>query len=90
MIIDLTKPVIHNRNDPYFMRVNIKHKPRWVARWMVRLQGLPFRLMPSDFVGWADDTITKSKDQLKATVMTCSGKHIVSACANLTGIWSNW
>ena len=26
---------------------------------LVRLLGLPFRLFPKDFVGWADDTITK-------------------------------
>ena len=25
----------------------------------MRLLGLPFRLFPRDFVGWADDTITK-------------------------------
>ncbi|MEO1041428.1 MAG: cyclase family protein [Pseudomonadota bacterium] len=40
------------------MRVRIKHKPHWIARWLVRALGLPFKLMPKDFVGWADDTIT--------------------------------
>lgn len=41
------------------MRVKIKHKPHWIARWLMRALGLPFRLMPKDFAGWADDTITK-------------------------------
>ncbi|WP_405269558.1 cyclase family protein [Congregibacter sp.] len=41
------------------MRVKIKHRPHWVARWLVRALGLPFKLMPKDFAGWADDTITK-------------------------------
>ncbi len=58
MIIDLTRPAAFNRNDPFFMRVKIKHKPHWVARWLVRFLGLPFRNMPEDFVGWADDTVS--------------------------------
>lgn len=57
-VIDLSKTITYNPNDPRFMRVKVKHKPHWVARWMVRALGLPFRLMPRDFVGWADDTIT--------------------------------
>lgn len=57
-VIDLSKPVQFNKNDPRFMRVKIKHKPHWIARWLVRGLGLPFKLMPKDFVGWADDTIT--------------------------------
>jgi kynurenine formamidase len=59
MIIDLTRPVAYNRDDPIFMRVRIRHKPHWMARWLVRALGLPFRNMPKDFVGWADDTITR-------------------------------
>ena len=58
MIIDLSRPVAFNKNDPFFMRVKIKHKPHWIARWLVRLLGLPFRNMPKDFTGWADDTMT--------------------------------
>jgi kynurenine formamidase len=57
-VIDLSKAIEFNRNDPRFMRVKIKHKPHWVARWLIRALGLPFKLMPYDFVGWADDTIT--------------------------------
>ena len=56
-IIDLSKPIQFNRNDPWFMRVKIKHKPHGKARWLIRLLGLPFRLFPQGFEGWADDTI---------------------------------
>ncbi|MBT8140022.1 MAG: cyclase family protein [Gammaproteobacteria bacterium] len=58
-VIDLSKPIQYNRDDPPFMRVKIKHKPHWLARWIVRALGLPFKYMPRDFVGWSDDTITQ-------------------------------
>lgn len=58
-VVDLTKPIEFNPADPSFMRVKIKHKPHRIGRWLVRILGLPFNLMPKDFVGWADDTITK-------------------------------
>lgn len=59
-IVDLSKEIAYNKNDPFFMRVRIKHKPHRKARWLVRLMGgLPFRLFPKDFLGWADDTITQ-------------------------------
>ncbi len=57
-IIDLSKPVVFNRQDPFFMRVKVRHKPHWMAKVLVRLLGLPFRLFPRDFAGWADDTVT--------------------------------
>ncbi|TGN40747.1 cyclase family protein [Marinobacter confluentis] len=41
------------------MRVKITHKPHAQARWLMRALGLPFRLMPKEFAGWADDTITR-------------------------------
>ena len=41
------------------MKVKIKHKPHKKARWLLRIFGLPFRLFPKGFVGWADDTIKK-------------------------------
>jgi kynurenine formamidase len=56
-LIDLSKPIRYNPNDPWFMRVKIKHKPHSRAKWLIRLLGLPFRLFPKDFTGWADDTI---------------------------------
>ena len=58
-ILDLSKEIFYNRHDPFFMRVRIKHHAHAKARWLVRLLGLPFKLFPSDFAGWADDTITK-------------------------------
>jgi kynurenine formamidase len=41
------------------MRVKIKHYAHRKSRWLVRAFGLPFRLFPDAFAGWADDTITK-------------------------------
>ncbi len=58
-IIDLSKPIKFNKQDPWFMRVKIKHKPHYKAKWLLRLLGLPFKLFPNNFVGWADDTIEK-------------------------------
>jgi hypothetical protein len=58
-IIDLSKEIGDNTNDPFFMRVRIRHYSHGRARWLVRALGLPFRLCPKAFVGWADDTITK-------------------------------
>lgn len=56
-LIDLSKPIQYNSSDPWFMRVKIKHKPHRQARWLIWLLGLPFRLFPPHFTGWADDTI---------------------------------
>lgn len=58
-IIDLSKPIQYNKNDPWFMKVKIKHKPHRKAKWILRAFGLPSRLFPQGFVGWADDTIQK-------------------------------
>lgn len=56
-IIDLSKPIAYNRGDPFFMRVKVRHKSHSKSRLLIRLLGLPFRLFPSRFDGWADDTI---------------------------------
>ena len=58
-IIDLSKPIQYNPGDPRFMKVKIKHKPHGRAKWLLRLFGLPKRLFPKDWEGWADDTIMK-------------------------------
>lgn len=60
-IVDLSKTIVNNnKNDHPVIRIRIKHKPHARSRWLVRLiGGLPFRLFPSNFVGWADDTIQK-------------------------------
>lgn len=56
-IIDLSKTIQYNSGDPFFMKVKIKHKPHRKARWLIRYLGLPFRLFPKNFIGWADDSI---------------------------------
>ena len=58
-IIDLSKPIQYNPGDPWFMKVKIQHKPHRKARWLIRFLGLPLRLFPKGFIGWADDTIRK-------------------------------
>jgi len=58
-IIDLSKPIKYNKSDPWFMRVKIKHKPHRKAKWLIRIFGLPLKLFPKNFIGWADDTIQK-------------------------------
>jgi kynurenine formamidase len=56
-IIDLSKTIQYNAGDPFFMKVKIKHKPHHKAKWLIRYLGLPFRLFPKNFIGWADDSI---------------------------------
>lgn len=58
-IIDLSKPIQYNKADPWFMKVKIKHKPHRKGGFLIRLLGLPKRLFPKGFKGWADDTIQK-------------------------------
>jgi len=58
-LVDLTKPIQFNAGDPKFMQVKIKHKPHKKAKWLLRLFGLPTRLFPKGFIGWADDSIQK-------------------------------
>ncbi len=41
------------------MKVKVKHKPHKKAKWLIRYLGLPFKLFPKNFVGWADDEIRK-------------------------------
>lgn len=41
------------------MKVKIKHKAHKKAKLLIRLLGLPKRLFPKGFDGWADDTIKK-------------------------------
>lgn len=58
-IIDLSKTIFENPNDPFFMKVKIKHKIHKKAKWIIRLFGLPFKLFPNGFEGWADDKISQ-------------------------------
>jgi kynurenine formamidase len=57
-IIDLSKTIEYNSNDPWFMRIKVKHKSHKKAYLLIRyFIGLPKKLFPKDFQGWADDTI---------------------------------
>lgn len=58
-IIDLSKTIAFYEGDPFFMKVKVKHKPHKKAKWLIRYLGLPFKLFPKKFVGWADDEIRK-------------------------------
>ena len=58
-IIDLSKPIQYSKQDPWFMRVKIRHKSHRIGHWLIRAFGLPSRLFPENFIGWADDTITR-------------------------------
>ena len=58
-IVDLTKPIQYYPNDPWFMKVKIKHKPHRKAKLLIRYLGLPAKLFPRGFIGWADDMINK-------------------------------
>ncbi|HVI44708.1 MAG TPA: cyclase family protein [Chitinophaga sp.] len=58
-IIDLSKTIEYNKQDPWFMRIKIKHKSHKQSRMLIRFfLGLPARLFPKGFQGWADDKIT--------------------------------
>jgi len=58
-IIDLSRTVVDNPKAPFFLRIKIKPNKRFMTKLMLRALGLPFRLMPKDFEGWADETIRK-------------------------------
>lgn len=57
-IVDLSKTIAYNKQDPWFMRIRIKHKPHRSSKGLIRFfLGLPARLFPEGFTGWADDKI---------------------------------
>jgi len=59
-IIDLSKTIQYNPDDPFFMKVKIKYKSHKSSKWLIRFfLGLPSRLFPKNFLGWADDEIRK-------------------------------
>ncbi|MFT4565862.1 MAG: kynurenine formamidase [Saprospiraceae bacterium] len=81
-IIDLSKTIQYNEGDPFFMKVKIKHKAHKKAKWLIRYLGLPFKLFPKHFVGWADDSIKQmgvhSTTHIDAPwhyAPTCEGKR---------------
>ena len=58
-IIDLSKTVVDNPKAPFFLRIKIKPNKRFMTKLMLRALGLPFRHMPKNFEGWADESIRK-------------------------------
>ena len=57
-IIDLSKDIKYNKQDPWFMRIKIKHKPHKKSNFVLKYYlGLNKKLL-GDFKGWADDKIT--------------------------------
>ena len=79
-IIDLSKPIQFNKQDPWFMKVRIKHKSHNKGKWLIRLFGLPFRLFGKDFNGWADDTIKHMG--VHSTTHIDAPWHYSSVCEN--------
>lgn len=58
-IIDLSKPIEYNKQDPFYMRIKVKHKSHRSSNFLIKtLVGLPQKFFPKHFIGWADDTIT--------------------------------
>ena len=57
-IIDLSKDIKFSKNDPWYMRIKIKHKPHKKSMLLLKhYLGLNKKLL-GDFKGWADDKIT--------------------------------
>ncbi len=56
-LIDLSKEIKYNPNDPFYMKIKIKHKPHKKSLLLIKnYLGLPKKLL-GDFKGWADDKI---------------------------------
>jgi kynurenine formamidase len=58
-IIDLSKPIEYRKVDPWWMRIRVKrqsHKTGGFQIWFTT--GLPKRLFPRGFTGWANDSVT--------------------------------
>jgi|GEM_PF-3860548 kynurenine formamidase len=56
-IIDLSKPIQYNQNDPWFMKIKVKHTSHRKSKLLIRILGLPAKLLPKGFQGWAIETI---------------------------------
>ena len=56
-IIDLSKPIEYNPQDPFFMRIKVKRKKHKASQMLIRwFLGLPKKLWPDNFDGWANDS----------------------------------
>ncbi|CAA6800768.1 MAG: Metal-dependent hydrolase [uncultured Aureispira sp.] len=59
-IIDLSKTIQYDKTVHSFMRIKVKHTPHAKSMRLIRyFLGLPKKLIPSRFKGWADDKIIK-------------------------------
>ncbi|MCH2022049.1 MAG: cyclase family protein [Saprospiraceae bacterium] len=57
-IVDLSKTIEFKKEDPWFMRIKIKHIPHSKSLKLIQyILKLPQKLMPANFNGWADDKI---------------------------------
>ncbi len=57
-MVDLSKEIKFSKNDPWYMRIKIKHKPHKKSMFLLKyFLGLNKKLL-GDFQGWADDKIT--------------------------------
>ncbi|WP_027001491.1 cyclase family protein [Hugenholtzia roseola] len=57
-LIDLSKTIAYDPNDPWFMRIKVKHFSHKRSAFLIRFfLGLPKKLFPKNFTGWADDKI---------------------------------
>ncbi|MCP4440447.1 MAG: cyclase family protein [Aureispira sp.] len=57
-IIDLSKTIEYKKEDPWFMRIKIKHASHAKSLKLIRFAlKLPKKLIPKNFKGWADDKI---------------------------------
>ncbi len=57
-IIDLSKTVSYQKQDPWFMRIRLRNYPHRKSLFLIRyFLGLPRALFPKSFQGWADDKI---------------------------------
>ncbi len=57
-ITDLSKTIEYKKEDPWFMRIKVKHLPHSKSMKLIRhILKLPKRLVPEKFSGWADDKI---------------------------------
>lgn len=56
-MIDLTKMIQYNKNDPKIMQVKVNTITRTMGKKQINLMGLPSRLFPEGFEGWTADML---------------------------------
>jgi kynurenine formamidase len=58
-IIDLSKPIEYRKIDPWWMRIRVKRQDHRAGGLQIRFAfGLPKKLFPRGFIGWANDKIS--------------------------------